>query len=113
MSTDWATVQPPGDKPAQQEAQAKAETAIRATLTDPDSGKFQNWTPVYKTFGGPLVNQPVWAICVDVNGKNQYGGYAGFRTMQAAFKNGEVGDEPDAISEMKFGCPAATDSTRH
>lgn len=99
ITNDWTDVNPPA-RPAPALAQAKAEAAIRTTMFDPPAGQFQNWSPVYKTLTGPMVNDPVWAICVEANGKNRYGGYAGFRPTQVIFRDGEVGREPKAVEEM-------------
>lgn len=81
-----------------------AETALRESLRDPEGAQIRNWTRVYKSMAGLLVNEPVWAICAEVNGKNAYGGYVGFKHMQVIFRNGAPGKEPAAVSEMPYGC---------
>lgn len=93
-------------KPDLEQAKAKAEIALRGTLKDPASAQFQNWSPVHMTQYGLLRREWVWAICVDVNGKNSYGGYTGFTTYQVHFANGEVRPEPAAIMELEWGCKA-------
>jgi len=100
MTNDWSSVHPADPKPAEDEARTQAEAAIRYVMKDPDSAQFRNWSPVYKTLTG-LAMTPVWGICVEVNGKNSYGGMTGFTPMTVEFA------KPPVAKEAAYGCSAA------
>lgn len=93
-----------GPMPDDELARQQAETAVRATLFDPDAGQFKNWSAVHQAPFGLMASARVWAICVDVNGKNRYGGYTGFKTFRVSFEGGAVATAPGAITEMPYGC---------
>lgn len=50
----------------------KAQELVKERLKDPDSAKFKNLYPSTPPGGGVI-------ICGEVNAKNKYGGYGGFR----------------------------------
>lgn len=112
ITNDWESVHPVTSKPSQEEAQLMAQEAISKTMFDPESAKFRNWSPIYKTYAGILMNEPVWAICVEVNGKNQYGGYAGFRSEQVFFENNDKQGISASASDEEYGCPVYIDPKR-
>jgi hypothetical protein len=68
------------------QAAKEAKGLIADTFKDPDGVKFRN---LKLTDSGEFV-------CGEVNGKNSYGGYTGFKAFYAAWQNGRVridGDE--------------------
>jgi hypothetical protein len=77
-----------------QECTSLAEHFIAGTLIDPTSAQFRNsrcskgyWDSV------PVLGMGVefgWLQTGEVNGKNSYGGYAGFRTYQVLIRDGAV-----------------------
>ena len=71
---------------------ALVETAVRASLKDPDSAKFEwpngftnGWYRV--AFGKKVTG---WVTCGTVNAKNSYSGYGGRSAVIAAIRDGEV-----------------------
>jgi hypothetical protein len=67
-----------------------AEKAVRGMLKDPDSAEFRNLRVVDK----PSVQEGV--VCGEVNAKNSYGGYNGFKEFAFNPNSGAVtivGDE--------------------
>lgn len=70
------------------------EQAISSSLRDPSSAQFRH-SPCIKGHWGsvPIKGMGVafgWVQTGQVNGKNSYGGYVGFRQYQALIKNGQV-----------------------
>lgn len=61
-----------------EKALTEAKTAVLATLKDPDSAKFGQWT---------VVNDEL--ACLDVNAKNSYGGYTGMQSASMIKENGK------------------------
>ena len=76
-----------GPKP--DNARALAEQMIREQMKDPAATQFQNWSELYKTWDNVYSREPVWALCVDANGKNSYGGYTGFKPWSVRFRDGQ------------------------
>lgn len=79
--------------PAQ--CQLIAEEAIRNQLKDPDSAEFKNETPCFKDWMSsvPILGMKAafgYLQTGEVNGKNSYGGYVGFRPFMVLMKNGHV-----------------------
>lgn len=72
-----------------------AERLIAGQLKDPSSAQFRNSSTCFK---GYWKNVPVlgmkaefgWMQAGEVNGKNAYGGYVGFRPYQVLIKNGRA-----------------------
>lgn len=64
------------------QAMAKAQQAVASSLKDPDSAKFRN--VAVKSFGILKV------VCGEVNGKNSYGGYVGFKRFVAGVNSGTI-----------------------
>lgn len=67
---------------------SQAKKQMAAELKDPDSAKFRNLA-VYQ----PATGQGV-ALCGEVNAKNAYGAYVGFRKFVSAGELAEV-EQPD------------------
>lgn len=63
---------------------AEAQNAVRGYLKDPDSAKFQNMRIV--DFNGGK------AVCGNMNGKNSYGGYVGFKSFVAGTMGAKIYD---------------------
>jgi len=105
---DWSSMHP-GDKPDYETAKAHAKETILRNLKDPDSAKFRDSTPLFKTlynFGmGAIGNyEPLWALCIEVNAKNSYGGYTGFEKWIVKFRNGQpVGGEL-GVMHAEYDC---------
>lgn len=67
--------------------QALVKKAISAKLKDPDSAQFKfEGKPVKGNVG----HGEKWMTTVEVNAKNSFGGYTGYKTWAIAIKNGEV-----------------------
>lgn len=88
---NWAALDA-GLKPDYEEAKALTQTAIADSLFDPDSAKFRNWSPLVKVlynYASTSTTEAVWALCVEVNGKNRFGGYVGYEWFYVKFHNGK------------------------
>lgn len=74
---------------------ATAENHIAGLLKDPSSAQFRGETPCTKGWSGkaPLLGMAAVSGYVQtgqVNGKNSFGGYVGFRNYEVVMKNGRV-----------------------
>lgn len=74
---------------------AAAEATISYTLKDPSSAQYRHGPACVKGYWGsvPLLGMPVaygWLQTGEVNAKNSYGGYVGFRAYQALIRDGRV-----------------------
>jgi hypothetical protein len=84
-----ATSQPAPDRAA---GTAMIEQAVRETLKDPDSAKFE-WPHGFvsgwyqQPFGKKYVG---WITCGTVNAKNSYGGYVGKQAVIGVINGGAV-----------------------
>ena len=64
-------------------------------LKDPESAKYRFGKP-YKAYTnaglavGGVVSWSGWAVDVQINAKNSYGGYTGFESERVLFTNGKV-----------------------
>mgnify|MGYP006144292413 FL=1 len=64
-------------------------------LKDPESAKYRFGKP-YKAYTnaglavGGVVSWSGWAVDVQINARNSYGGYTGFESERVLFENGEV-----------------------
>lgn len=70
---------------------AEAEKAVAAKLNDPASAQFQN------TFVGTINRKfsgPQEGVCGEINGKNGFGGYVGFRRFVAQVGGEEIHIDP-------------------
>lgn len=69
------------------------QDTVRANLKDPDSAKF-NFGDVkpYKAFTDLKDGSAIfhWRTSVEVNAKNAYGGYAGFKTWYVDIRDGKA-----------------------
>ena len=71
---------------------------LDGTLLDARSAQIRFTTPprkVYQLSREPykLNGRAYYAVCVEVNAKNAYGGYTGWQTHRYRFVNGEIEDE--------------------
>lgn len=85
-----------------------AEEAVRAQLKDGDSAKFRNLY-VKKQFSGQYVGNKFVndvATCGEVNAKNGYGAYTGFRRFYVFGSIVSIPDDDDAIvmRSLKLRC---------
>lgn len=74
---------------------AVAENHIASLLKDPSSAQFRGETSCTKGWSGkaPLLGMKAvfgYVQTGQVNGKNSFGGYVGFRTYEVIMKNGQV-----------------------
>ena len=77
------------------ECLSMAQQAIASRLKDPGSAEFQNEAPCHQ---GWVSSVPILGMKAafgyvqrgEVNGKNSFGGYVGFRPFLVLMKNGEV-----------------------
>ena len=89
--SNWSTMDA-GPKPDYETSKSLAQSAISDTMFDPDAAKFKNWTPLFKVlynYGPGSTPDPLWSLCVDVNGKNKFGGYTGYKTWYVKFRDGK------------------------
>jgi hypothetical protein len=105
---NWAAMDP-GRAPDYETAKARARDAILGTLKDPDSAQFRNSTPLFKTlynFGMASIgnSEPLWAMCIEVNAKNSYGGYAGYQSWLVKFRNGQPVHGELGVMHAEYDC---------
>jgi len=80
---------------------AEAKKTVLKDFKDPESAQFRNVES--RPFGKTTV------VCGEVNGKNGYGGYVGFKKF-AVLKGDEhaaFGGDPIMDSLIELGCPPA------
>lgn len=90
-TVDWADIDP-GPVPEVDQAREAMAASLAETLKDPYAAQFRNWSPFYKTLYSFDVNapqEPLWAMCVEMNAKNSMGGYVGFKRYYVKFRDGE------------------------
>jgi hypothetical protein len=70
---------------------AVLESALRASLRDPDSGVFRFAEPekVGTKAGEGAPFEFLWKVYYEVNARNGFGGYTGFQSGAVYFKDGE------------------------
>lgn len=79
---------------SQEDAQRKAQSFISSSLKDPNSAQYQwgnvekGWIRHAPAYGGGLVFG--YILDVNVNAKNSFGGYVGFKPYQFVFYNGVI-----------------------
>jgi len=105
---NWAAMNP-GPVPDRAAAEAQAKDAIRYVLKDPDSAQFRGTTPFFKTlynfgFGAAGSYEPLWALCVEVNAKNSYGGYTGYQSWLVKFRNGRPVRDALGVMHSEYDC---------
>jgi hypothetical protein len=105
---DWAAMNP-GAVPDYNEANSQAKDAIRHFLKDPDSAQFRSTTPFFKTlynfgFGAAGSYEPLWAMCIEVNAKNSYGGYTGYQNWLVKFRNGQAVRDELGVMRADYDC---------
>lgn len=105
---NWRAMNP-GPVPDAQLAQDQAKQAILLALKDPDSAQFRSPTPFFKTlynFGMASVgnNEPLWAMCIEVNAKNSYGGYNGYHGWIVKFRNGKPVQSDLGVTQADYDC---------
>jgi hypothetical protein len=110
-SFDYAGIDP-GPVPEYEAAKVQAQDAIKGVLKDPDSAQFRTFTPFFKmryAYGMGGSDEVLWTMCVDVNAKNEFGGYGGFETFVVKFRNGQVVSDVNGLfrSELTDYCVSA------
>jgi hypothetical protein len=105
---NWSEMHP-GSQPEYEKAKEQAKEAILRNLKDPGSAQFRDSTPLFKTlynFGmGAVGNyEPLWALCIEVNAKNSYGGYTGFQNWLVKFRNGEPVRSELGVMRADYDC---------
>lgn len=94
---NWKAMDP-GPKPDYETAKSQASELLSGLLKDPESAQFKNWTPFYKmlyNYGPLAAPEPLWGLCVDLNAKNSFGGYVGFKTYYIKFRDGAPVNTPE------------------
>lgn len=118
---NWSAMNP-GVVPERKSALDEAQLAIKRQLKDPDSAQFRDATPFFKTlynfgFGAVGNYEPLWALCVEVNSKNSYGGYTGFQNWLVKFRDGRiVQGDLGVIANAAYDCstgPSQYDRLSH
>lgn len=104
----WAAVNP-GPLPEYEAAKEQAKQAILQVLKDPDSAQFRSPTPFFKTlynFGMASVgnNEGLWALCLEVNVTNSYGGYTGYQSWIVKFRNGQPVSGSMGVLQADYDC---------
>lgn len=95
--------QTPAEKKAQQEKWFGAETivaaqrAVRSSLKDPDSAEFKD---VYANY----TEKFDVVACGQVNSKNSYGGYTGFKRFVSSGKSVIIEGRDDLAAAWKDAC---------
>lgn len=84
-----------GSEPTREEAQAAVKAYMGSSLVDPYSAMYENWKgPVKGWYHSGLAYGVSTAygyrVCVDVNAKNQMGGYTGAKTYHFVINSGRV-----------------------
>ena len=94
------------EKNGKEKTIATAQKSLSQTLKDPDSAKFQN-VRIVDYEGGKVV-------CGEVNGKNSYGGYVGYKPFAAGISGSTLYDTrskyPDLNAAVNAGIIAACGS---
>jgi hypothetical protein len=105
---NWSAMNP-GPTPNYEDVKNQAMKAIKRSLKDPNSAQFRDTTPIFKTlynygFGAAGSYEPLWTICVEVNAKNSFGGYNGFKYWFVKFRNGQAVQDSLGVSEGEYDC---------
>ena len=105
---NWSEMNP-GTPPDYELAKAEAKEAIQRMLKDPESAQYRDTTPLFKTlynFGlaSSGNQQPLWAMCIEVNAKNSYGGYTGFEYWIVKFRNGYAIRDELGVLKAEYDC---------
>lgn len=105
---DWEKMNP-GKVPDREVALVEAKDAIRRVLKDPDSAQFRDAGQFFKTlydFGLSAYGnyEPLWAMCIEVNAKNSYGGYTGYQNWLVKFRNGHAVSGELSVMHAEYDC---------
>tara|TARA_B100000749_G_C18387913_1_gene448917 strand:+ start:245 stop:748 length:504 start_codon:yes stop_codon:yes gene_type:complete len=82
----------------------QARELVAKSLLDPESARFRNVVRRPFSTGTNSVPDDLggFIYCGEVNGKNAFGGYAGFKTFAIAFGEAHVGNPDDPASELAY-----------
>ena len=80
------------EKNGQEKTITAAQDSIKATLKDPDSAKFQN-IRIADYDGGKVV-------CGEINAKNSYGGYVGYKRFVAGISGSTIFDTSSEYQDI-------------
>ena len=83
------------------EAIEAGKLAVTSSLKDPDSAKFRNTRLVAYLQGA--------VVCGEVNGKNSYGGYAGFTRFAAGIQSATLEDRSSRYPDINAAANAGID----
>ena len=89
---DWSKINA-GPKPDIEEVKSLIKESVKYSLFDSESAQFREWSSFFKGLEGWSKASPisgVWDICYEVNAKNKFGGYTGFKSFRAYVRNGKV-----------------------
>lgn len=94
LNTKISNINVFGKKPSHQESMLLVKTWMKYTLKDPDSAKIEIGAPYKSTCLPSGINQLLfcWSVPVDVNGKNSYGAYTGYKRYYFSIYNGKILD---------------------
>lgn len=80
-----------GAEPTAEQAQAAVRRYYQATLRDPGSAQLAGWTTPQRFWWGQRDQSHYgYLVCVEVNAKNAFGGYVGFRRDGFLLRDGRV-----------------------
>lgn len=87
-----ATLPPQGEAPSADYAREAATRYLRKVLKDSESARYEwgsiesgTWRGMFERFG-----TPGWIFSVEVNAKNSYGGYTGFKGWRFVFRSNSI-----------------------
>lgn len=87
-----------GQPPSGYEMQFKK--TIKENLKDPDSALFKNISEPFQMWQKTVDIHHYWLICGDVNSKNSFGGYTGFKTMGVRYYFKEQKYRIESLGEL-------------
>ena len=87
---------------------SKVQNAILDILKDPESARFRDISDPFKSYTTKILpdRTPIygWAVSIEVNAKNSYGGYNGFAPYEVFF----IGEIPAVVYRFEGSTPYIT-----
>jgi len=97
---------PRGSKPVNYAG--AVQNTLLDLLKDPESARFRGMSEPFKSYTTKILpdGTPVygWAVTIQVNAKNSYGGYSGFRPYEVFF----IGNTPAVVYRYEGNTPYIT-----